>query len=178
LDPLMSRRIRGGRFEPSFVLGMTMDGRVTYKNQTAHEVTRDVTAWAYQFAFRKPPRASTLRSSFCVPTSGLGPMLSASSSRPGPASARSAWAWPFGVAHTDGFPRFVFAVAHPIGVAKRFPDWTAVGFRSRSQARYPARRLRDLPNPLFYDLPDPVPRIASPLPHLQCSSGPLGPMTR
>ena len=58
----------------------------------AHEVTRDVTAWAYQFAFRKPLRASTLRSSFCFPTSGLEPMLLASSSRPGPASARSACA--------------------------------------------------------------------------------------
>ena len=66
-----------------------------------------------------------------IPTSGLGPMLSADDSRPGPASARSAWASPCGRAHTDGCPRA--RASRPLtqdGVAERFPDWTAVGFRS------------------------------------------------
>jgi hypothetical protein len=47
--------------------------------------------------------------------------------------------------------------------------------RDRSLCDRP--RLRKV-DPFDRDLPDPVPRIASPSPHLQCSSGPLGPTLR
>jgi len=72
------------------------------------------------------------------PTSGLGPMLSADDSRPGPASARSAWAIPCGLAHTDGCPRSISRPLTQNGVAERFPDWTAVGFRAGRTPRSPA----------------------------------------
>jgi hypothetical protein len=36
-------------------------------------------------------------------------------------------------------PRFVLAAAHPNGVAKRFPDWTAVGFRANCRADWLSR---------------------------------------
>ena len=143
-----------------------------HKNQTAHEVTRDVTAWAYQFAFRPAPK----HRSFCFPTSGLGPMFSASSSRPGPASARSAWARCLAAfAHTDGFPQVVSC--------GRSPNWGGEAV-SRLDGRGISLSIA-APAPItfatgtdFHDLPDPVPRIAGPSPHLQCSSGPLGPTQR
>ena len=69
-----------------------------------------------------------------------GRCCSASDSRPGPASARSARPSPCEVDRTDGCPRVVLAAAHPNGVAERFPDWTAVGFRSRPHRCFrPAR---------------------------------------
>ena len=75
--------------------------------QKAHEVTRDVTAWAFAVSDR-----------FCEQSaSGLGPPRSA---QPDPCFAT-------GVRQTvdrDSFRRD----RSPNGVAWRFPDWTAVGF--------------------------------------------------
>src|SRR5439155_3999867 len=85
-------------------------------------------------------------------------MLSASSSRPGPASARSARAWPQLVTAVASLAQTVSreSFSRPLtqnGVAERFPDWTAVGFRARSRP-LDQHRLRDA-DPSIHDLPDP-----------------------
>jgi len=46
------------------------------------------------------------------------------------------------------------------GVAERFPDWTAVGFRFSIVRSLAGHALTDTRR---YDLPDPFPRIACPL---------------
>jgi hypothetical protein len=64
-------------------------------------------------------------------------MLSADDSRPGPASARSAWAAPCGFAHTDGCPRFALAAAHPMGWRSGFPTGRPWDFALRPRRAPP-----------------------------------------
>ena len=79
-------------------------------------MTRDVTAWACQFACASRPLVSGR--CFKQMTPGLGP--------PRPTQHELV----FRPHSYRRLPRFVLATAHPNGVAKRFPDWTAVGFRA------------------------------------------------
>jgi hypothetical protein len=65
--------------------------------------------------------------------SGIGPMLLATNSRPGPASIHSARRTRMPFAQTVGRDTLGRARS-PNRVAWRFPDWTAVGFRYREQA--------------------------------------------
>jgi len=107
---------------PCFIKQDTGGSLVPHKNQTAHEVTRDVTAWASQIALSLTHAEAHVRV-LRFPTSGLGPMLSASSSRPGPASARSA----------RTLPRLVTAVASLAQTVSRESfsrPLTQVGWRS------------------------------------------------
>ena len=100
-------------------------GRDTHvtENQKAHEVTRDVTAWA---------------------CSGIEPILSASCSwawaRLGPLSTENQGTVPL---HRRLDRNSVRCDRSPNRVAWRFPDWTAVGFRFRTILRSP----RDLGSP-------------------------------
>ena len=91
----------------SCVLAILICRQRILKKQKAHEVTRDVTAWAFSVSDR-----------FCEQSaSGLGPPRSA---QPDPCFAT-------GVRQTvdrDSFRRD----RSPNRVAWRFPDWTAVGF--------------------------------------------------
>ena len=62
---------------------------------------------------------------------------------------------------SDSHRRMPAIVSRPLtqnGVAERFPDWTAVGFRASYTP--PIIRLREQPHSC--SLPDPVPRIACP----------------
>jgi hypothetical protein len=154
-----------------------------HKNQKAHEVTRDVTAWA-GWVFVAPEGVTR-------PVSGIGPIL-IGKSLPGLGPPRSAQ---HEVCLATRFVQTVWRRRFsrrrsPNGVAWRFPDWTAVGFRFRSM---PASRFSSaercehhpascvaLPacnRPGFQTpAPGPVPRIGSPftrpLPGGCCELGP------
>ncbi len=92
----------------------------TPSNQKAHEVTRDVTAWALWASGLATTSAKTW----------LGPILRRECFRPGLASARSARAGPVRVGIVQTVDRdSLRRDRSPNGVAWRFPDWTAVGFR-------------------------------------------------
>ena len=90
-----------------------------HKNQNAHEVSRELTAWAL---------------------SGIEPILMASLlpawARLGPLGTESQ-----GTAFPQGrlMPKFS-RHRSPNGVAWRFPDWTAVGFRFRKAFAFPPQR--------------------------------------
>jgi hypothetical protein len=108
-------------------------GLVGAQNQTAHEVTRDVTAWACQLVPSVSARA--LRHA-------LGPMCFADLWSRADAVGKLLPAWarlgPLSVScslriHSHRrlpATHFCRGRSPKVGVAERFPDWTAMGFRA------------------------------------------------
>ena len=109
---------------------------------------------------------NTLAESYASRPLVSGRCCSASGSRPGPASARSARASPCEVTRTDGSPRVVLAAAHPKWGGGAVSRLDGRGISLSTAPMLPTRTHGARPNThkpaISMQSPGPVPRISNP----------------